>query len=261
MAGDLLPLKQATERLQPFRRRYVGVRPIDVSRIIGTESRGGDFDREFRALRPDVRERRRRVGDAFPNGEFPPITVEKLGDAYFVIDGHHRVAVARQRGMATIDADVTELIARWHLGADADAAELLHAEQERLFMTESGLAETMPDARIRFSRAVGYRQLLEAIQIHGYRLMLDAHRPLQRGEIARDWYSRIYLPAVEVIDDERLDGVCPEATMPDRFLWVYEQRRELLVEHGTQELTDVITLATRDIARRRRGVRRILRRT
>jgi hypothetical protein len=49
--------------------------------------------------------------------------------------------------------------------------------------------------------------------------------------------------------------------MPDRFLWVYEQRRELLVEHGTQELTDVITLATRDIARRRRGVRRLLRRS
>jgi ParB-like nuclease domain len=261
MAGELLPLSQATERLQPFRRRYLGVRTVDVNRIVGTDSRGGDFDREFRALRPDVRERRRRVADAFPSGEFPPIVVEKLGDAYFVIDGHHRVAVARQRGMATIDADVTELTARWHLGAGADAAELVHAEQERLFMAESGLAVAKPEARIRFSRAVGYRQLLETIQIHGYQLMLDADRRLRRDEIARDWYARIYLPAVEVIDDERLDGVCPNATMSDRFLWVYEQRRELLVEHGTRDLTDVITLATRDIARQRRGVRRLLRRS
>jgi ParB-like nuclease domain len=260
MARELLPLDHATERLRPYRRRYLGIRPIAVSAIVGTESRGGDFDREFRALRPGVRDRRRRVADAFPHGDFPPITVEKLGDAYFVIDGHHRVAVARLRGMATIDAEVTELTARWHLGAEADDVELTHAEQERLFMAESGLADVWPEARIRFSRAVGYRQLLERVQIHGYRLMLEANRPLPRAEIALDWYRRVYLPTVEVIDDERLDGVCPEATPSDRFLWVHEQWREVSVEHGTRGLPDVIRLATRDVARRRRGVRRLLRR-
>jgi hypothetical protein len=30
------------------------------------------------------------------------------------------VAIARQRGMETIDAEVTELRARWHLHPDAD---------------------------------------------------------------------------------------------------------------------------------------------
>jgi hypothetical protein len=259
MAGHLLPLDQATERLRPYHRRYLGIRPIELDSIIGTDSRGGDFDREFHALRPEVRERRRRVAHAFPNSDFPPITVEKLGDAYFVIDGHHRVAVARQRRMATIDAEVTELVARWHLGADADGAELVHAEQERMFMTESGLADVKPDVRIRFSRAVGYRQLLETIQVHGYQLLLDAQQPLPRGDIALDWYSRVYLPTVEVIDDELLADVCPEATPSDRFLWVHEQRRELSVEHGAQQLGDVVRLATREIARKRRGVRRLLR--
>lgn len=261
MARDLLPLKQATERLRPFRRRYLGVRAIEVSKIVGTDSRDGDFDRDFHARRPDVRERRRRVAQAFPNGDFPPIAVEKFGDAYFVIDGHHRVALARHLRMATIDAEVTELTARWHLGADADVGELIHAEQERLFMTESGLVDVKPDACIRFTRAVGYRQLLETIQVHGYQLMIDAARPLERGAIALDWYSRVYLPTLEVIDDERLDGVCPEATISDKFLWVFEQRRELSVEHGTQQLSDVVRLATRQIARRRRGVRRLLRRS
>jgi len=165
--------------------------------------------------------------------------------------------------MATIDAEVTELTARWQLSARADPVELVHAEQERLFMSESGLVEVLPGTPVRFTRAVGYRQLLETIQIHGYQLMLDAQRPLQRGEIARDWYSRVYLPTAEVVVDERLDGFCPDASVWDRFLWVVAQRRELSVEHGPQQqLEDVLRLATREIARKRRGVGRLrLRRT
>ncbi len=260
MSRDLLPLDEATERLRPFARRAVGVRPIDVGSIVGTDSRGGDFDRDFNARRPDVRERMRGVEQAFPDGDFPPIVVYRLGEAHFVIDGHHRVAVARRRHMATIDADVTELTARWHLGPDPDPVELVHAEQERIFMTESGLAAVRPDARIRFSRAVGYVQLLETIQIHGYHLMLGAKRPLDRGDIARDWYTRLFEPTLEVVHDERLDGFCPGATDPDRFLWVYEQRRELQVEHGPQRLDDVARRATQEVARRRRALRTLLRR-
>jgi hypothetical protein len=259
MARDLLTLEEATDRLRPFARRYVGVRPIPVGNVVGTDSRAGDFDRDFRARRPDVRERRRRVEQAFPDGNFPPIVVYKLGDAYFVVDGHHRVAVARQQRRELIDAEVIELTARWHLPADADLIELVHAEQERLFMAESGLAAVRPELQIRFSRAVGYRQLLETIQVHGYNLMVDGQRALDRGDVARDWYSRIYLPTVELVHDERLDEVCPGATDSDRFLWLYEQRRQLAVEHGPEQLTDAALRAIRSIAQRRRGVRRLLR--
>jgi ParB-like chromosome segregation protein Spo0J len=34
----------------------------------------------------------------------PPISVARVGDAYAVRDGHHRVSVARARGALTIDA-------------------------------------------------------------------------------------------------------------------------------------------------------------
>src|SRR5262245_43750608 len=97
--GELLPLDEATRRLRPFARRYVGLRPIPVSQVVGTDSRAGDFDRAFRPRRPGVRDRWRQVEQAFPDAAFPPIVVYRLGDAYFVIDGHHRVAIARQNGM------------------------------------------------------------------------------------------------------------------------------------------------------------------
>lgn len=258
---DLLPLYQAIERLRPFARRYVGIRPIPVDQVVGTDSRGSDFDRDFLPRRPDVRERWRRVEQAFPDSGFPPIVVYQLGDAYFVIDGHHRVAVARRQGVETIDAEVTELEARWHLPADADIVELIHAEQERTFMEESGLAEARPEARMRFSRPVGYVELLETVQLHGYHRMLEAQRAVPPAEIAEDWYATVYLPTIEAIHAEGLDQVCPEVTDPDRFLWVWNRRRELIPEYGCQQLGETARRATVELARERRGVRPFLRRT
>ncbi len=40
--------------------------------------------------------------------EFPPVSLYKVGDAYFVVDGNHRVSVARYHGVEWMDADVTE---------------------------------------------------------------------------------------------------------------------------------------------------------
>lgn len=251
MDAGLLSLAQVTERLRPVRRRYIGVMPVDVASIIGTADRQGDFDRDFTALHARLRERQLRLARAFPNGEFAPIVVEKLGDAYFVVDGHHRVAIARQRGMASIDAEVTELTARWHLSGSADAEELLHAEQERLFMSESGLADARPDAHLRFTRAVGYRQLLEAVQIHGYTLMLGARRPLERAEVAADWYSKVYRPVVELIAAAPI-ALCANATESDAFLSLWEHRRELSVEHVGLQLGDALRIPTHAGYRRRR---------
>jgi ParB/Sulfiredoxin domain len=254
--SDLLPLEEATRSLRPFARRYVGLRPIPLSQVVGTDSRGSDFDRSFRPRRPDIRLRWQQVEQAFPDAAFPPIVVYQLGDAYFVIDGHHRVAIARQNGMETIDAEVTELQARWHLPADADVVELIHAEQERIFMEDSGLAEAHPEARMRFSRPVGYIELLETVQLHGYHLMQDEGRVLPRAEIARRWYAEVYLPTIEAIREEGLDEVCPDVTYPDRFLWVWGRRRELMPEHGCKQLSETARHATEELARGRR--RRLL---
>jgi hypothetical protein len=41
----------------------------------------------------------------------PPISVVRVGDAYAVRDGHHRVSVARARGAVSIDASVDGVLA------------------------------------------------------------------------------------------------------------------------------------------------------
>ena len=37
----------------------------------------------------------------------PPISVIEIGGEYAVLDGHHRVSVARARGAVTIDAVIS----------------------------------------------------------------------------------------------------------------------------------------------------------
>ena len=250
--GELLPLEEATRRLRPFARRYVGLKPIPLDHVVGTDSRESDFDRAFHPRRPGIRQRWQQVEQAFPDAAFPPIVAYQLGDAYFVIDGHHRVAIARQNRMETIDAEVTELTARWHLPADADIVELIHAEQERIFMDDSGLGEIHPDLHIRFSRPVGYIELLETVQLHGYHLMREAGLVLPPSEIARSWLETVYEPTIEVIHEEGLDEVCPGATDQDRFLWVWNRRRELMPELGCRPLDETARRATVEIARDRR---------
>ena len=116
----------------------------------------------------------RSLEGAFADGAFPPIVTVKLGEAYFVIDGHHRAALARRGGAEMIDADVTELIARVPLPAGADMLEVVLRELERIFLEDSGLAEARPGVRVPVSRPAHYLELLENIQVHGYHMMRDA---------------------------------------------------------------------------------------
>jgi hypothetical protein len=126
----------------------------------------------------------RSLADAFPDSGFPPIVAVKLGESYFVIDGHHRVALARRRGGELIDADITEFVAPVPLPPGADMVEVVLRQLERVFLQESGLAEARRDVRFAASRPAIYLELLENLQVHGYHLMREQDRVLSAAEIA-----------------------------------------------------------------------------
>ena len=43
--GDLLELEDVERRLRPFSRHYVGVRPIPLANVVGTDGKVGAFTR------------------------------------------------------------------------------------------------------------------------------------------------------------------------------------------------------------------------
>src|SRR5215213_6673473 len=201
----LLELDEVERRLKPFGRRYLGVREIPLDALVGTDSRASSFTRNFRPLHAFSRDRLRSLEKAFADGAFPPIVAVKLGETYFVIDGHHRVALARRSGAEMIAADVTELIARVPLPAGADMLDVVLGQLERIFLEDSGLAQARPGVRIPVSRPAHYLELLENIQVHGYHAMRKLGRVVEDPEIADDWYEAVWMPTQAAIESLRLD--------------------------------------------------------
>jgi hypothetical protein len=101
--GDLRKVPGAMGRI------YRGLRTVPVAQIGGSVGRCSEFDRDFMPARASVEERWKRIDRAFHRGEeLPPVSLYKVGDFYFVLDGHHRVSMAHFHGVEWIDAYVTE---------------------------------------------------------------------------------------------------------------------------------------------------------
>ena len=228
-AVDLVPLGEVQQRLRIVGQVYAGVRPIEVDRVVGSLDRSADFDRDFRPRRRASADRLASLRGAFPDGDLPPIEAYEVGGAYFVSDGHHRVALARERSARFIDAEVTRLETSYEIGPDVDVRSLVHTEQQRTLLRESGLAAARPDAVIEFSRPGGYPELLELIKAHGYDLARDRGSLPAAEEVAADWYDNVYAPGVAALRRESLPDVYRYKTDSDLFLWVYQRRRALRV--------------------------------
>jgi len=252
--GDdrLLELDEVERRLKPFERRYLGVRAIPLDALVGTDSRASSFTRDFRPLHAFSRDRMRSLQAAFADGAFPPIVTVKLGGTYFVIDGHHRVALARRGGADMIDADVTELIARVSLPAGADMLEVVLRELERIFLEDSGLAEAHPGVRVPVSRPAHYLELLENVQVHGYHMMRGRGRVLESAEIAANWYDAIYAPTLDAIEGLSLGRLYGDAPAGDLFLVLHRHRRDAFPSTGCPHLAQTVVSVIGDGGRQRR---------
>jgi hypothetical protein len=226
-SASLLPFAEVQRRLGLVEQRYEGVRSIPVERILGSLDRTVDFDRDFRPRGAHLAARLGSLRATYPTGEFPPISVYEVGGAFFVVDGHHRVALSRQLGQAFIDADVIQLVTQYEIQPDVDVLTLVHTQQHQRFMESSGLAAARPDARFEFLRPDGYAVLLAIIHAYAYRASLEAGRLLGPSEVAAAWYDREYLPAIAAIHEAGLHVRHSYKTDADLFVWVEGRRRAL----------------------------------
>ena len=108
-SNRLLSFDDVRRELSANNRLYRGTRVVEVEEIIGSVGRWRDFDRSFLPARASVGQRWKRIDRAFQRGEdMPPVELYEIGDAYFVVDGHHRVSVARYHDVPTVEAAVAE---------------------------------------------------------------------------------------------------------------------------------------------------------
>jgi hypothetical protein len=226
---ELLALDEVTQRLRMFEQSYLGVRAIPVDSIVGTVDRKGDFDREFLPRRPEMEGRWTRVEEVMQRGAMPPIEVYEIEGRYFLVDGHHRVAVARQLGMDYIDAEITRIRTRYPFPVGADLAQVIHSQAKHVFHEESGLDRALPGVRIECSSPAGYVELLEQVKVHGYDLVQRLDRVLSPPEVADHWYDRVYRPTLESIREHGLPELFDEPD-GDLFLAIHRRMRLLVYE-------------------------------
>jgi hypothetical protein len=92
-------------------RRALGIELISIDSVTGTlePHRARTFDRAFRP-EPAAAEHWKRLWLAQAHGaSLPPISVYRVDGRHVVRDGHHRLSVARDHGLQSIEADVVEL--------------------------------------------------------------------------------------------------------------------------------------------------------
>src|SRR5204862_962038 len=132
--GLILPFEEVVDALGRTGQVDRGLQVVPLEKIVGSVDRTVDFDRGFRPTSPRLRSRWERIAAAQRRGEaLPPISLYKVGDLYFVRDGHHRVSVAKSLGRQDIDAYVVEVTTRLQLGADMRVGDLPLKGHERLF--------------------------------------------------------------------------------------------------------------------------------
>jgi hypothetical protein len=206
----------------------LGIRHVSLSKIVGSVERYRDFDRDFYPLKNALGPRWRAIYRARDAGvRLPPVSLCKVGEAYFVVDGHHRVSVARYRGVDTIEAKVMEATPRVPLAESLDADELeLKAAQVR-FLQRTRLDELQPDQQIEFTVSDGYEQLLEHIATHRAVMSGQSEVPVSQDEAVCDWYDRLYLPLVRVISENGVQAQFPHRTEADLYLWTVTYLEQL----------------------------------
>ena len=109
-SASLLCSSQIVDLLGPQVNRSLGLLEIPISAITGSVGRCYDFTRGFMPLNDSDQERWTRIMGSFVAASvLPPIRTYRVGPVHFVVDGHHRASVARQRGFNPISAEVVEI--------------------------------------------------------------------------------------------------------------------------------------------------------
>jgi hypothetical protein len=87
-------------------RRLARTRRIRVDQIVGTVRYTDEFDKNFRPLNEQARDRWVHVFVELNEDRWRPIVVHKVGESYYVAKGQYQVSVARCTGIKFIEAQV-----------------------------------------------------------------------------------------------------------------------------------------------------------
>ncbi len=240
---SLLSFEDVRKKLKAEEAESRTLKEIPLSAIVGSVGRYKDFTRSFLPRRESDRERWARVKETIETIGLSPIDVYQIDEVYFVLDGHHRVSIAKEIGAAYIQANVIRVHTKVPLNPDDQPDDLIIKAEYGEFLALSKLDETRPKADFLVTAPGQYAHLTEQIECH--QLVLAKTSPsgisITLKQAAADWYDEIYKPVVRIIRRRGILRDFPGRTETDLYLWVLEHRETLQEELGWAVGTETAT--------------------
>ncbi len=245
---DLLSLYDVKELLKPKTETYIGVKPIEIKKIIGSEGRYQDFNRTFLPKKEMLRSRWQSIDRAhLQYVDLPPVNVYKIGDSYFVRDGNHRVSVAKTRGIEFIDASIVELGSEITPEPGMSMAKLkkmVISYERKRFLKEYPILNEMEISKIMFSAPGRYTEMLHHIEVHKFYLNEKIDVELGFLASADSWYNNVYVPIIKEIRQDKVLSKFPGRTEGDMYMWIIRHWEVLKNKYGDSM---TVERATRDL--------------
>jgi DNA-binding Lrp family transcriptional regulator len=209
-ANTVKNFKDDQQRQAAYDSRVRGVRTVALDRIVGSVGRYQDFDRQFRLIRQQPSERLQRIKQAMREGRvLPPVKLYQIKDDYYVLDGNHRIAAAKELKHDEIRAHIVEFVPSGN------------SLQDLLYRERADFADrTQLPGEIRLTEVGQYANLLEQIERHQAHLQNEEGRSCDLVEAAGDWFRSIYRPLQTIVRRGRLIDAFTERTLDDLCAYI-----------------------------------------
>ncbi|MDX1377318.1 MAG: universal stress protein [Anaerolineales bacterium] len=237
---ELLSYDEVAEKLKLRARMERGIQTIPLDAIVGSVGRNTEFTRTFLPRRKSDQQRWARVKAAMEDYEgLPPIEVYKVGEVYFVIDGNHRVSIARREGYTSIEARVIEVHTDIKLTPDVQPDDLIIKAEYARFLEKTGIMQLHPNVDLTVTIPGQYEKMLKEIYVRKFILERDGKGTVSLQDAVEAWYENDYIPLAETIRDRGLLHWFPESTITDLYVWISENRADLEKELGWAIQSDI----------------------
>lgn len=233
---ELLSLQEVKDVLKPRGETYRGMQTVPIDRIVGSEGRYRDFNKQFLPRHEYLRNRWQRVDMAHLSDVIlPPITLYEICGLYFVRDGNHRVSVAKAQGVHSIDAEVVALDTEISFAESLTRENLRKAvidHERKQFYKRLAIDRILPGVQLSVSATGRYDVLTNHIYGHKYYLneCETVEIPIERA--LKSWYEHVYLPIVDIIRESSLMARFPGRNETDLYLWIVKHWHELKERYG-----------------------------
>lgn len=187
-----------------------GICSVPLEQIVGSVGRYHDFDSQFKLKNHLPPDRLISVKQAMWKGNsLPPVILYKIKDEYYVLDGNHRIAAAKEFGRSDIMAKIIEFI------PSSNTLENIIYREKSEFVEQTGLGHPLD-----ITEVGQYLYLLDQVETHRAHLAGGEKPGVTLKQASADWYNTIYLPMTSIIEKGNLLVSFPDRTLGDLYAYI-----------------------------------------